>query len=222
MTAGSASTHVVVPGVSMRQTLREFGVGLRRTRLPFRSRPGRHTRQERSSQMDHTSALRLLVRGPQRVRKAVRNELHHLAQRLPVQHHVVLYEAYGGRGVLCHPEALFRDLLKAEDLQHLHHIWALRDLKATSQVMDELPPHDPRVTFIRYGSMKYTRALATAGYLVNNTSFRPNFAKRDDQVYVNTWHGTPLKKMGHDEPGEARATRNVLRNFLMCDYVVSS
>jgi len=168
-----------------------------------------------------TAALRTVMMGPRRARKAVRNELHHLVRRLPVQPHVVLYEAYGGRGVLCNPEAIFRELLRSEDLQHLHHIWVLADTSAHADVVAEFHD-DPRVSFIRYGSTRYTRALATAGYLVNNATFRPNFAKRDEQVYLNTWHGTPLKKMGHDEPGEARATRNVVRNFLMCDFVLSS
>lgn len=167
-----------------------------------------------------TGPLSDVLSGPRRVRKAVRNELHHLAQRLPVQPHVVLYEAYGGRGVLCHPEAIFRELLEAEDLQHLHHVWVLQDL-SSSPAVEEFRD-DPRVTFIRYGSVAYTRALATAGFLINNATFRPNFAKRDEQVYLNTWHGTPLKRMGYDEPGETRATRNVVRNFLMCDFLLSS
>ncbi|WP_345201706.1 glycosyltransferase [Fodinibacter luteus] len=162
-----------------------------------------------------------LLRLPRQVRKAIRNEWYHATARLPVRPDVVLYEAFGGRGVLCHPEAIFRELLGAEDLQHLHHVWVLGEDVAVTEHLREIEQH-PRVSFVRRGSYAYVRALATSGFLVNNATFPAAFAKREGQVYLNTWHGTPLKRMGHDEPGETAATRNVLRNFLMCDFVLSS
>ena len=38
-------------------------------------------------------------------------------------------------------------------------------------------------------------ALATSKNLINDTSFMPYFIKRDEQRYLNTWHGTPLKTL---------------------------
>jgi CDP-glycerol glycerophosphotransferase (TagB/SpsB family)/glycosyltransferase involved in cell wall biosynthesis len=75
---------------------------------------------------------------------------------------------------------------------------------------------------VKYRSPAYFKALSTAGLLINNASFPPEFNKRPGQVYVNTWHGTPLKHMGYDEPQGAEPTRNVIRNFVMADYLVSS
>ncbi len=162
-----------------------------------------------------------LLQLPASVRSAVRNEWYHATSRLPVRPEIVLYEAFGGQGVLCHPEAIFRELLAAEDLQHLHHIWVLKEGIDRQGALGDLVDH-PRVSTVTRGSYAYVRALATAGFLVNNATFPPSFAKREGQVYLNTWHGTPMKKMGRDEPGQVAATRNVLRNFLMSDYVVSS
>jgi CDP-glycerol glycerophosphotransferase len=34
--------------------------------------------------------------------------------------------------------------------------------------------------------------------LVNNTNFPGYFRKRDGQLYIQTWHGTPLKRLGRD------------------------
>lgn len=163
----------------------------------------------------------VLLRLPRQVRKAVDNEWFHAAARLPLRRDVVVYEAFGGRGVLCHPEAIFRELLAADDLQHLRHVWVLEEGVDHREALGDLADHR-RVTAVTRGSRSYARALATAGFLVNNATFPPRFAKREGQVYVNTWHGTPLKRMGHDEPGETDAPRNVLRNFLMCDFVLSS
>ncbi len=157
-----------------------------------------------------------------KVRSAVPLQLRDLARRLPVRHDVVLYEAYAGRGVLCHPEAVFRYLLDAPDLAHLRHVWVLRRGAVDPDRLRELRSH-PRVSVVRPGTPAYLRHLATAGYLVNNATFVPGFGKREGQIYLNTWHGTPLKAMGYDEPGGGViATRNVVRNLLMADYLLSS
>ena len=68
-------------------------------------------------------------------------------------------------------------------------------------------------------SFQYYKLLATAGYLFTDSTFPRRFIKREGQTYVNTWHGTPLKKMGKDVPGGAHVIGNIQRNFLMCDYL---
>ncbi len=72
----------------------------------------------------------------------------------------------------------------------------------------------------RYG-LFYFQLLATAGYLVTDTTFPKRFIKREGQVYMNTWHGTSFKKLGKDTPDGAYAMGNVQRNLLMADYIVS-
>ncbi len=156
-----------------------------------------------------------------KVRSAVPLQLRDLAARLPVRDGVVLFEAYGGRGVLCHPEAIFRALLDAPDLAHLRHVWVLTAEAAATDVGRELAAH-PRVTVVRPGTAAYIRQLATARWLVNNATFPPGFGKRPGQVYLNTWHGTPLKSMGYDQPDGITAARNVVRNLLMADFVLTS
>lgn len=155
------------------------------------------------------------------VRKAPAHEWRAQVRRLPVDPDVVLYEAFFGRSMTCHPEAIFRELLDAPDLAHLRHVWVLNDEDDHTAQIAEFKDH-PRVRFVRRGAMPYWKAVSTAGWLVNNSTFPPAFAKRPGQVYVNTWHGTPLKVMGYDEPLGIPATRNVLRNFLQADYLLSS
>ena len=76
------------------------------------------------------------------------------------------------------------------------------------------------VHFVRTGSVAYYRALSRAGYLVNDSSFPGRFVKKEGQIYLNTWHGTPLKKMGRDNRPEMVTMGNVLRNLLDSDYLV--
>lgn len=77
-----------------------------------------------------------------------------------------------------------------------------------------------RFKFVRYASKEYYRLLATAKYLVEDTTFPDKFIKREDQIYLNTWHGTPWKMMGKDEEVGAYAIGNVQKNFLYADYLL--
>lgn len=76
------------------------------------------------------------------------------------------------------------------------------------------------VTMVDIRSKAYAKALASAKYLITDTSFPPYFIKKQEQVYLNTWHGTPLKAMGRIVPKREYALGNVQRNFLISDYLL--
>ena len=138
----------------------------------------------------------------------------------PIRERTVLYESFFGNGVLDNPEAIFRHLLDQPDMADLTHIWALDDPEAHPSVVAEFTGNR-RVRFVSTSSPEYFEALATSKYLVNNATWQQRFAKREGQIYVNTWHGVPLKHMGYDMPGGGIESRNILRNFLNADYLVS-
>src|SRR5699024_9714133 len=76
----------------------------------------------------------------------------------------------------------------------------------------------PRVTVVTYQSQDYAKYLATAKYLINNTSFPFYFHKRREQIYANVWHGTPLKTMAMDIKQRGFADhKKIQRNFLFTD-----
>jgi CDP-glycerol glycerophosphotransferase (TagB/SpsB family)/glycosyltransferase involved in cell wall biosynthesis len=142
-------------------------------------------------------------------------------RQAPVRQGTVLYEAFFGNGMLDNPEAVFRYLLDQPDLQHLHHIWVLDDLDKHPRPVAEFAGNH-RVRFVELHSLEYLEALATSQYLISNSTFPQHFSKRPGQIYVNTWHGVPLKHMGFDMPRGGVTSRNITRNFLHADYLVSA
>ncbi|BCJ94554.1 CDP-glycerol glycerophosphotransferase [Anaerocolumna cellulosilytica] len=76
------------------------------------------------------------------------------------------------------------------------------------------------ILLIDMDSKKYLEILATAKYIVNDTSFPTWFYKRTEQVYLNTWHGTPLKRMGYEVENRAYAMGNIQKNFQVADYLL--
>ena len=62
--------------------------------------------------------------------------------------------------------------------------------------------------------------VATSKFLVNDSTFLHFFIKRDEQVYLNTWHGTPLKNMGKSVEKECHIIGNIQKNLYSCDYLL--
>ena len=69
-------------------------------------------------------------------------------------------------------------------------------------------------------SKQYTKYLATAKYLMTDNSFPPYFNKREEQVFLNTWHGTPLKTLGKSDKSNLASLANIQKNYLMSDYAL--
>lgn len=69
-------------------------------------------------------------------------------------------------------------------------------------------------------SKDYLKHLATAKYVMTDNSFPPYFNKRDEQIFFNTWHGTPLKTLGKANKSSLSSIGNVQKNYLMSDYAL--
>lgn len=127
---------------------------------------------------------------------------------------VVLFESFHGKNITDSPFYLMREL----SARGTHRLYVTTtDVAASERFLSE---HGIIATPVLLESPLYTRILAAAGCLVNNVTFPPYFAKRDGQVYLNTWHGTPLKTLGKSMPAGTRDLQNIQRNFLAADYLL--
>jgi CDP-glycerol glycerophosphotransferase (TagB/SpsB family) len=67
----------------------------------------------------------------------------------------------------------------------------------------------------------YSKAMETAKYLITEVYFPKGWVKRPGQVYINIWHGTPLKRLGLEIKNSARYQEgNTQRNFIDADYLL--
>jgi CDP-glycerol glycerophosphotransferase len=106
----------------------------------------------------------------------------------------VLFEAFDGKLVGDSPLDIFNTLKVARP--DLEFFWSVR--KGVSAPAG--------ATGLVYGSREWLKVLATAKYLVNNSAFPWYFKKVSGQVYLQTWHGTPLKLLVRDiEAGKVSA-----------------
>jgi CDP-glycerol glycerophosphotransferase len=98
----------------------------------------------------------------------------------------ILFESFQGKVIGDNPYAIFSEVLSRTPSF---------ELLFTVNSKTKAPEGAKGV---RHGSIAWLKALATSRVLVNNTNFPGYFRKRDGQLYIQTWHGTPLKRLGRD------------------------
>ncbi|MFD3538170.1 CDP-glycerol glycerophosphotransferase family protein [Streptomyces sp. NPDC058662] len=118
--------------------------------------------------------------------RVARFETYPAQRALPVKD-VVLYDTFRGNGAGDSPRAIHEELLRRGE--KLEHVWLVRDGRA------EVPA---TARAVQYGSVESWELLARARYFVTNDSVPIRFQRRPGQVVVQTWHGTPIKQIGHD------------------------
>lgn len=137
-----------------------------------------------------------------------------------IKKNTILYEVRDGQSIVDSPYTMFRYMVENSAFNNFHHIWVVAN--ENNPIIQEIKNrYADQVEFVTRNSKKYVDWLLSAEYLINNATFQSFFSKKEGQVYINTWHGTPLKHMGFDIPGDPSHSQNVLRNFLMTDYLLS-
>lgn len=114
----------------------------------------------------------------------------------------VVFEAFQGRSVSCNPKALYEEMQSGEKYKDYNLIWSLRNTDRTDL-------EGKNTSVVKFESFSYYRALAKAKYWIFNSNTRPFLKPREGQVFVQTWHGTPLKKIGCD----VEKTGNAMTKF---------
>ncbi|MCW2966588.1 MAG: glycosyltransferase [Solirubrobacteraceae bacterium] len=126
----------------------------------------------------------------------------------------VVYTSFGGRQASDSPLAIQTELARRG--APLEHLWVGHD------GMVRAPEG---TTLLRAGSREYYEAFATARYVVGNDHFPEIFERREDQICLQTWHGTPLKRLGLDitsaAPTQRRFEGALLRESASWQYVLS-
>lgn len=107
-------------------------------------------------------------------------------RNLPVRE-LAVFDAYKGRQFSCNPRGIYDELRRrATDLEC---VWVTENGQFGKPV---------GARTVLAGTREHYEVLARARYIFGNWSQNEWFVRRDDQTYVQCWHGTPLKKLGYD------------------------
>ncbi|MGX7030465.1 CDP-glycerol glycerophosphotransferase family protein [Vagococcus zengguangii] len=148
-----------------------------------------------------------------------REAIHYInySEKLPIEENLVFVESTQGSEFTGHIFAIVQEL--SNNHQNLRVVLSLREPSKFEKLNEKYQL--PNVTVVKFRSKQYMRYLATAKYIVNDTTFWDFFNKRPGQQYYIIWHGTPLKKMGNETDSPLDVS-NVQRNFYQADRLYFS
>ncbi|CAL9527023.1 hypothetical protein SUDANB6_03974 [Streptomyces sp. enrichment culture] len=133
---------------------------------------------------------------------------------LPIRKGTVVFESHLGKQYSDSPRAIYEELRRRG--VPIKAIWSYAGNRPVGF------PED--VELVRRWSWPYLRALAQAEFWIDNQGFPLKLSKRPETTYIQTWHGSALKRMGFDEPKyrimpehEQRAYQRAIDRF---DYFV--
>ena len=123
----------------------------------------------------------------------------------------VFFESFYGRNASCNPRAIDRELARVAP--GVTRYWSVVDLSV------QVP--DGAIAVVE-GSPQWWRARGAARLLVVNDWLRRRYERRAGQVVLQTWHGTPLKRLALHRPGfDPRRMLAVLRESRRWDVLLA-
>lgn len=103
----------------------------------------------------------------------------------------VAFISFHGKGYSDNPRAIFEAMKKDPRFKDYRFIWFIKNHRKKNIQIDGAEVKE-------YFSLPYFYNMAKAKYWIINCKMPGYMHKKDDQLYLQTWHGTPLKRLGHD------------------------
>lgn len=107
---------------------------------------------------------------------------------LPMRSDIIVFESDLARGFRDNPKAIYDELISQGDTR--------RKVIVSNR---RVRVYDPETIVVKRHSLGFAWYLARAKYWINNQNFPEYIVRRRRGVYVQTWHGTPLKRMFLDQ-----------------------
>jgi CDP-glycerol glycerophosphotransferase len=119
-------------------------------------------------------------------RRVLRRAVYPLHSHRPLRD-AVLFVSWKGKQCTDNPRGIAEEMRRRGDDRE--QIWVVNDYSC---------PVPPGGRGVLSGTEEYFEALARSRYVISNDDLQTYFRKREGQVYLQTWHGTPLKRIGFD------------------------
>jgi CDP-glycerol glycerophosphotransferase (TagB/SpsB family) len=138
------------------------------------------------------------------------------AEEVPINDKMVFFESFFGKNYSGNPKYVYEQMLQDSHFKDFTFVWSYSGLNP------EKLPGNPII--VDRETSEYYRYLAESKYWVSNIVF-PVQKKREGNIYLQTWHGTPLKKLGFDieiEGPETLARENFYLESRNWDYLIAA
>ena len=134
----------------------------------------------------------MLIRFAKKVISKTIHILYRCTYRLvPIDDKTVIFISFHGRGYSDNPKAIYEEMRRDPAFKDYTFIWAIKHHKKKAAAVEG-------AKVIEYFSVPYFYYMSRAKYWIFNCKMPLYICKKEKQIYLQTWHGTPLKRLAHD------------------------
>ncbi len=105
----------------------------------------------------------------------------------------ICFKAFNGKSYSCSPKAIYEYMLTQEQFKDFKFIWVFKEPEKHRYL-----EKNPNTTLVQDSTRAYLKAMAVSKYWIHNYRVSDHIYPKENQIYVQCWHGTPLKKLGYD------------------------
>ncbi|MCD5003736.1 CDP-glycerol glycerophosphotransferase family protein, partial [Enterococcus saccharolyticus] len=116
-----------------------------------------------------------------------------LISKLNIKKDTVVFESFNGKVPCDNPLAIYLEYIQLHPEKQNKCYWSIK-----KEFVNETKKQYPELQIIKRFSLKWMLLLPRANFWVFNSRLPIWLKKNKKTIYVQTWHGTPLKKLGLD------------------------
>jgi len=110
-----------------------------------------------------------------------------------VEDNTIIFESFMGRKYSDSPKAIYEYLLKNKKYGNYKFIWLFKNPEQYKFL-----ENNKNTIVLKYNSKESFKAYSKSKYWITNSRISNAIIKKKKQIYLQCWHGTPLKKLGYD------------------------
>ena len=136
----------------------------------------------------------------------------------PIDENLIYFESRNGRDFTGNIFRIIEELSTGAYGDYKICVYATEKVKA--RILDFKKNYNLKIDRILTSKKDAAIALEKAKYVFTDSGIQTKYVKREGQIFVNTWHGTPLKLMGSDNVFEVPALGFIQHSLLSSDYLL--
>lgn len=112
---------------------------------------------------------------------------------IKVDDKTIVFCTFNGKSYSCSPKALYEYMVNNDKYSDSKFIWGFKNVEQYKYL-----ENNKNTSVIKLNTKQYIKYLAKAKYWIFNYKIPDYLYPKKEQVFVQCWHGTPLKRLGCD------------------------
>lgn len=142
-----------------------------------------------------------IVKKNETLRKAARSlsakkqigQYEKIAKNTVVNSNKVYFVSFDGRSYGDSPKAIYEKMLTMNEFEDFEYVWAFNQPEEYKWLEKNI-----NTKVVKRNTSDEDIEVAQSKYWITNFKLVDKFIPKKEQIYVQCWHGTPLKKLGYD------------------------